>query len=86
MAALETLNLSQEQKTKLNVLRARHREQVQELRRGNSDREARRSKMRELKAKHRAGVMAILTPKQREQLRAQMRKARAQRKAAWAKS
>jgi Spy/CpxP family protein refolding chaperone len=86
-AMLERLNLSAEQKARIQTIRTRHREEMRSLRQQSSgDREALRGRIRELKTKHRAEYMAVLTPQQQQQLREEIQKARAARKNAPARS
>jgi Spy/CpxP family protein refolding chaperone len=82
-AILEKLELSAAQKERIRALRERQREEVRALRQGSAgDREAMRGRRRELRTKYRAELMAVLTPEQRQQLKAERKKARAARRAA----
>lgn len=84
MAVLEKLNLSEAQKTQLRAIQARQREEMRALRPNGAggDRQAMRSRMREVRAKYRAEFMGVLTPAQQNQLKEEMKKVRAGRKAA----
>jgi Spy/CpxP family protein refolding chaperone len=86
MAALERLNLSPEQKTKIHAIRMRQREEVRALRRSSGDRQALKGRMREMKTKYRAEIMGVLTREQQARLKAEVKKARAARKSAAAKT
>jgi Spy/CpxP family protein refolding chaperone len=81
MAAIEKLNLTDAQRARLRALQAQYQEQFQELRRGSSDREATREKAKTLRAKMRAEMLAVLTPAQRGQLKEELARMRAARRA-----
>lgn len=77
--ALERLNLSSEQQERIRAIRMRQRAELQALK-GGGDKAAMKGHLKDLKTKYRAEIMAVLTPDQRRQLKAEMKKARAARK------
>jgi Spy/CpxP family protein refolding chaperone len=82
LALAETLNLTGEQRAKLHDLDARYRRQARETRRGTDDTTLRHTRMKSLKKQFRSDFLAILTPEQRAQLKAERRKARLARRSA----
>ena len=87
MAMLERLNLSAEQKARIQAIQARQREEVRSLRQqSGGDRQAMKSRERGLRSKYRAEVMAVLSREQQAQLKADLKKARAARRNAAAKA
>jgi Spy/CpxP family protein refolding chaperone len=82
MAALERLNLSEGQKARLRAIQARYRQELQELRRGGDwQATVARERMKALRQKMRAEMLAVLTPEQQRQLREERAKRRAARRA-----
>jgi Spy/CpxP family protein refolding chaperone len=82
MAALEKLDLSDAQKQRLRSLEARYREEIRQLKSSTADRETKRSRMKALRSKIRAEALAVLTPAQRGELKAELARSRAARRAA----
>lgn len=81
-AAFERLNLTAEQKARIQAIQSRRRAEVRSLRQSGGDKAARQGRMRELKAKYRAEIMGVLTREQQAQLKEARKKARAGRKGA----
>jgi Spy/CpxP family protein refolding chaperone len=76
MTALERLNLTDGQKSQLRAIQARYGGQLQDLRRAGD-----RERLKAVRMKMRAEMMAVLTPEQRRELREERAKARAARRA-----
>lgn len=77
------LNLTAEQKSKIEAIDKKHRDAMQKLMQEPGDRQAKMPKFRELQTKHREEFQAVLTPAQRtrfqELMRAEMQKMREER-------
>jgi Spy/CpxP family protein refolding chaperone len=86
MTALEKLNLSEAQKIRLQSMEARYRGEIRQLKASSADKETKRSRLKGLRSKMRAEALAVLTPAQRGELKAELAKSRAARRAAKART
>jgi Spy/CpxP family protein refolding chaperone len=77
---MEKLNLTPDQKQKMEALEKSTQTKVQTIMNSQGDREAKMTKMREVMKEHREGMNKILTKQQQAQLEKMMQEAREKRR------
>lgn len=74
VAAMKAINLTDEQKPKVQAVMDKFQTDLKAMRQSTTDREQSRAKMGEMVKKMREDLTAILTPEQQQQLKDEMKK------------